>query len=74
MTLEQPGSPPGDESSSPTEVLWMRLAGARLAVEYLERAEEWVAGVDEEIVVELLDIRRRILGRIDALNGDGQRP
>ena len=52
----------------------MRRAGARLAVEYLERAGEWVAGVDEGIVVELLDIRRRILGRIDALNGDGQRP
>jgi hypothetical protein len=52
----------------------MRRAGARLAVDYLERAEGWVAGVDEGIVGELLDIRRRILGRIDALNGDGQGP
>jgi hypothetical protein len=74
MTLPQPGSPAGDEPSSSTEVLWMRRAGARLAVEYLERAEEWVAGVDEDIVGELFEIRRRILGRIEALNGDGKGP
>ena len=48
-------------------------AGWRVG-DYLERAEGWVAGVDEGIVGELLDIRRRILGRIDALNGDGQGP
>jgi hypothetical protein len=74
MTPEQPGSSRGDDPSSATELLWMRRAGARLAVDYLERAEGWVAGVDEGIVGELLDIRRRILGRIDALNGDGQGP
>jgi hypothetical protein len=49
----------------------MRRAGARLAIEYLERAEDWVACVDEDIVGELLDIRRRILGHIDTLNGHG---
>jgi hypothetical protein len=74
MSMEEPASPAGDEPSTPTEVLWMRRAGARLAVDYLERAEGWVAGVDEGIVGELLDIRRRILGRIDALNGDGRGP
>jgi hypothetical protein len=70
MTPELP-HPLREDNPSSTDVLWMRRAGARLAIEYLERAGEWVACVDEDIVSELLDIRRRILGHIDALNGHG---
>jgi hypothetical protein len=74
MTVERYGPPAGDEPANFTELLWMRLAGARLALDYLERAEGWVAEIDEDIPGELVDIRRRILGRIDALNGDGRGP
>jgi hypothetical protein len=70
MTAEPPDRLREDKPSS-SDVLWMRRAGARLAIEYLERAEDWVACVDEDIVGELLDIRRRILGHIDTLNGHG---
>jgi hypothetical protein len=71
MTPELP-RPPSEDKPSSADVLCMRRAGARLAIQYLERAEDWVACVDEDIVSELLDIRRRILGHIDALNGHGK--
>jgi hypothetical protein len=53
---------------SPEESLWVRLAGGRLAIQYLERAGEWGAMVDESIARDLEAVRRRLLDRINALD------
>jgi hypothetical protein len=39
----------------------MRAAEARLAIEYLQRAEYWAAGVDEDICAEIVRIHERLL-------------
>lgn len=52
----------------------MLLAEARMAVQYLERAENWAAEVDEDIVADLSQIHRRLLDKIDHMWGaDGRR-
>lgn len=43
------------------------IAEARLAVEYLRRAEDYAADVDKEIVGEMLLIHERLLRKIDSL-------
>jgi hypothetical protein len=45
----------------------MAIAEVRMAVQYLERAEEWVAGVDEEIVADMVVVHKRLLDKIDGL-------
>lgn len=48
------------------------LAEARLAVEYLRRAEDHAAEVDEEIVGEMVLIHERLLNKIDSLRSLSQ--
>ncbi len=48
------------------------IAEARLAVEYLRRAEDHAADVDEEIVSEMLLIHERLLHKIDSLRNLSQ--
>ncbi len=45
----------------------MRLAEARLAAEYLARAEAWSREVDQELADELDHLHSRLLERIDEL-------
>jgi hypothetical protein len=59
-------------SHSPTQIGFgparpMLLAEARMAVQYLERAESWAAEVDEDIVADLFQIHRRLLDKIDRM-------
>jgi hypothetical protein len=42
----------------------MKVAEARMAVQYLERAENWAAEVDEDIAAALVLIHRRLLDKI----------
>jgi hypothetical protein len=42
----------------------LRLAAARLTADYVLRAEAWAGDVDEELVVALGQLHRRILGHI----------
>jgi hypothetical protein len=42
----------------------MLVAEARMALQYLERAEEWAAEVDNDIVIDMVLIHRRLLERI----------
>jgi hypothetical protein len=42
----------------------LRVAEARMAVLYLEKAENWAAEVDEEIVAALADVHSRLLDKI----------
>jgi hypothetical protein len=51
----------------------MLLAEARMAVHYLERAEDWAADVDEGIVADLSQIHRRLLEKIDGMWGADRR-
>jgi hypothetical protein len=39
----------------------LRLAAARLAAEYVSRAAAWAHDVDEEVVVDLERVHRRIV-------------
>jgi hypothetical protein len=39
----------------------MRVAEARLAIEYLQRAEDLAAGVDEDICADIVRIHQRLL-------------
>lgn len=48
--------------------LLLRMAAGRLAIQYLERAGEWAADVDQHIVPELEDVRRRLLDRVETLS------
>src|SRR5262249_18714234 len=66
------GSPrlPGVSSqpaATMTRVHVLLIAEARLAVEYLRRAEDHAAEVDHEIVEELVLIHQRLLNKIDSL-------
>jgi hypothetical protein len=47
--------------------LWLRMAGGRLAVQYLERAADWAADVDQDIVWEVEQIRLKLLYRLRRL-------
>jgi hypothetical protein len=51
----------------------LRLAAARLAADYVWRAEAWAGDVDEELVVALEQVHQRILGHIGNILtvGDG---
>ena len=40
------------------------MAEARVALQYLERAESWAAGVDEEILTAMVVIHRRLLDKM----------
>lgn len=48
------------------------IAEARLAVEYLRRAEDYAAEVDEEIAGEMVLIHERLLNKIDSLRNPSQ--
>jgi hypothetical protein len=43
------------------------IAEARMAVQFLERAEDWAADVDGESVAEMVRIHRRLLDKIENL-------
>ena len=55
-----------------TRVPVLLIAEARLAVEYLRRAEDYAANVDEEIVGEMVKIHERLLSKIDSLRSLSQ--
>ena len=57
----------GDDETG-TAAHWLRIAGARLAVQYVERAGEWAADIDEAVAWDLRDIRQRLLDRIKTLS------
>jgi hypothetical protein len=46
----------------------MRIAEARMAVQYLERAEDWAAGLDEDILTEMTLVHRLLLAKIESLS------
>ena len=48
----------------------LRLAAARLAADYVWRAEAWAGDVDEELVVDLERGHRRLLEHIDDILTD----
>lgn len=50
----------------------MRVAEARLAIEYLQRAEDLAAGVDENICADIVRIHQRLLRWIARSYGDAQ--
>jgi len=43
----------------------LRLAAARLAADFVWRAQAWACDVDEDLVVELEQVHQRILAHID---------
>ena len=45
----------------------MPIAEARVAVEYLMRAEAWAAEVDADIIGDMVLIRQRLLKKIESL-------
>ena len=45
----------------------LRLAAARLAADYVLRAETWAGDVDAELVVALDQIHQRILGHVGSI-------
>ena len=47
---------------------WTTVAEARMALQYLERAENWAAEVDEEIVAALVQVHQRLLDKITNLS------
>jgi hypothetical protein len=50
----------------------LRLAAARLAADYVWRAEAWAGDVDEQLVMDLDRVHRRLLEHIrDILTEDG---
>lgn len=53
--------------TSSTTVPCLAIAEARLALEYLGRAEKWAAGVDESIADEMILVHHRLEERIEAL-------
>ena len=50
-----------------TTIPCLAIAEARLALEYLGRAEKWAAGVDESIADEMILVHHRLEERIEAL-------
>ena len=46
----------------------MQVAEARMAVQYLERAEDWAAGLDEDIIRQMTLVHRQLLARIESLS------
>jgi hypothetical protein len=50
----------------------MRVAEARLAIEYLQRAEDLAAGVDENICADIVRIHQRLLRWIASSHGEAQ--
>jgi hypothetical protein len=61
MTLHEYGGGPPTLNGSAAQAPVMRAAEARLAIEYLQRAEYWAAGVDEDICAEIVRIHDRLL-------------
>ena len=67
MTMrEYSGPPPTLGGSQAHDVAMaaapvMRAAEARMAIECLQRAEEWAAGVDNDIVADMVVIHERLL-------------
>jgi hypothetical protein len=50
----------------------LRLAAARLAADYVWRAEAWAGDVDQQLVMDLERVHRRLLEHIDdILTDDG---
>ena len=45
----------------------MPIAEARVAVEYLMRAEAWAAGLDADISGDMVLIRKRLIRKIESL-------
>src|SRR2546423_4021209 len=45
-----------EDAICPTPSPWMRIAEARLAIQYLERAENWAGELDEEILADMVMI------------------
>jgi hypothetical protein len=43
------------------------IAEARMAVQFLKRAEDWAADVDRESVADMVRIHGRLLEKIDSL-------
>jgi hypothetical protein len=56
-----------------TTVPCLAIAEARLALDYLVRAEQWAAGVDESIADEMILVHRRLLDRIETLRAGPDR-
>jgi hypothetical protein len=46
----------------------MRLAEARMAADYVARAQAWSQAVDDQIAAELGQLHQRILRRVDELS------
>ncbi|WP_338200108.1 hypothetical protein, partial [Candidatus Nephthysia bennettiae] len=61
--------PPGGRAQEATRVVItrnpLRLAAARLAADYVWRAQAWACDVDEELVADLEHVHQRILDHID---------
>jgi hypothetical protein len=64
---------PGEARSLPVDAGVMiaqdplRLAAARLAAEYVWRAEAWAGDVDKDLVLDLERVHRRLLDHIQDL-------
>lgn len=52
----------------------LRVAEARMAAEYVARAEAWAQEVDEQVAAELVQVHRRLLERIDQLTQEPAPP
>lgn len=50
-----------------TTIPCLAIAEARLALEYLGRAEKWAAGVDESLAEEMVQVHQRLEERIEVL-------
>jgi hypothetical protein len=53
--------------TSTSTVACLAIAEARLALEYLARAEQWAAGIDDSIVSDMRVVHQRLLARIETL-------
>jgi hypothetical protein len=51
----------------------LKVAEARMAVQYLERAEVWAAEIDEDLVAALVLIHGRLLEKIAVMVGGDAR-
>jgi hypothetical protein len=52
----------------------LRLAAARLAADYVWRAQAWACDVDDELVTDLERVHQRILDHIDEALPQPHRP